>query len=135
MGFLEDLDRDKDGTALDDGFAMGADLLGAGLSGLGEIAMVGGGSIAALGAAASATGVGAFPGLAAAAIGGGIALGGAGLALEGSILQSDVVSHLAAGAGDFTADLFGTRDKGPAIAPGTGPNTSLENVMASRDGG
>jgi hypothetical protein len=112
MAFLED--TDQDGHVVDQGFEMGADLLGGFYKGCGGLAMGAGGLLCGLAGAEAMTGFGMPAAVLTGLTGGALTMaGGLGVA-AGELLQTDFMGNVAAEVGDFTQGLFGT-----PIAPGT----------------
>ncbi len=113
MGMFDFMDRDNDGSAIDDAFVGAANLGGAALVGLGGLAAGVGGVMLGGGLVTTATGIGAPLGLSAAGVGGAlVGLGSLGAA-AGGMMMTATGNAVAEEAGDFTADLFGTRGASP----------------------
>jgi hypothetical protein len=112
-GWFDRMDRDNDGSAIDDAFSMGTGVVGAGLMGLGGMGMAAGAGLTAIGAMEGASILGIPTGAATVGAGALLGLGGAGVAGLGGLLTTGAASNVAEEAGDFTADLFGTRGAPP----------------------
>lgn len=113
MGIFDFMDRDNDGSAMDDVF-MGAANVGGGLLAAGGVGLAGmGGVILGGGMGATATAIGAPVGIPAMGVGG-LMLGAGALATgAGAFMMSGTGNAMAEEAGDFTADLLGTRGASP----------------------
>jgi hypothetical protein len=117
MGAFGITDQDNDGTILDDGARSAAQGLGTVMDLVGKFEQpLGLGMLTAgIGGAAGTGGLAGIPGILLGAAGGGIAAGGLMTQLEGAFMKGPG-ANVAEMAGDFAADLFGTRTQ---MAPGT----------------
>jgi hypothetical protein len=113
MGMFDFLDRDNDGSAIDDVAVGASNVIGAGMLGLGTLVGGAGCVMAGGGLAATATGIGAPLGVPAAGVGVGLMGLGAGAGALGALMMSSTGNSVAEEAGDFTADLLGTRGASP----------------------
>ena len=127
MSLMSFMDRDNDGSSIDDGFTMASGLGAAGLASLGGLGAAVGTGIAGVGGAVmtvagmeAMTGVGMLPAIPTALLGGAliaggglIGAGGAGLVGMGGCLGALGATGMAEEIGDFTADLSGMRGPKP----------------------
>jgi hypothetical protein len=127
MSLMSFMDRDNDGSSIDDGFTFAS---GLGAAGLGAVGTLGGAAatgiggigtaLVGLGAGETATGIGALVGVPTATLGLGmmgagalLGLGSAGALGGSALLGGAATSGLAEEVGDFTADLTGMRGASP----------------------
>jgi hypothetical protein len=110
---VDSWDTDNDGSVIDNSYAWGTNFVGNAMAATGALSMGAGGLLAAMGGAETMTVFGAPLGMTKAAAGAGLGMFGAALTAGGLMLGSDAAVASMEEVGDFTADLFGTRQAPP----------------------